>query len=443
MLSQARGSKGKEAGRERPNGTGAWPQPTELSRGPIARWKGDRTVSAQWEKRRRVGGRSGRSTAPLEAEQGGCGASTGHRSLPGNGGPDDGRLTRVGRLSLVVVVLVLAVVAARGIGLVSEVDLPWVGQDRAMSAEGSQTAGTPIRIGVGPEPEARLLGWVLRELLTAADIRARVQQFVTSGDARQAIEFGEVDVLPSYTGAVWLDEFGWPDPPGDPLASYRRVRRADARRGLVWLPPTGANATFGFVVAEPPRGTGALDDLDQLALWVNARPEATLCVDPAFAQRPDGLSALARLYGMSRPVLTRQVRAVDARAAVTAVDRGHCVAGLTTTTDGQARAADLRPLADHERAFPAFLVAAVVTADVADTRPPVLDALEPFGPALTTERLAEWNARVVRGEPVEKVAGDAASTLRTLHRGGGSGRLSSWDGPETVRDGREPARWSG
>lgn len=264
----------------------------------------------------------------------------------------------------------------------------------------------PIRVGANPAPEATLLAHIVVELLEAEGIPAEVVEFGRDLDARQAVELGEVDVLPSYTGAVWLDEFGWKRPPTDPTESYERVREQDARRGLVWLAPTRVNATFAFVVGED----AAMDDLGDLAA-LNTAPGASLCVDADFARRTDGLGEVARLYGIGDAVLEGQIVHAPPELVPAAVVRGDCVAGLTTTTDGEAHVRGLRPLVDRLRALPAFVVAAVVTEETASAHPEVVGALAPFR-NLDDARLAAWNGRVVLGGTPATVAAEAARELR-------------------------------
>ncbi|MFN2556089.1 MAG: glycine betaine ABC transporter substrate-binding protein [Nitriliruptorales bacterium] len=276
----------------------------------------------------------------------------------------------------------------------------------------AQTGREPVRIGTGPEREATLLANILAKLLEANDVPAEVVAFGHSRDARQALELRGVDVLPSYTGAVGIDEYGWSSAEGDVRNSFERVKRADEENGLVWLPPTQANATFAFVVAGPPARMARLQTLSQLASYANDDPDARLCVDPEFAERPDGLETLARIYSLRDDILVRQVLRVSPADTVGRVERGECSAGLVTATDGQAWVAGLQPVQDDLKAFPAFVVAPVVTVELRASRPEVLDALAPFGEAVTTTRLAQWNGRVILGEPVESVASSASARLR-------------------------------
>lgn len=283
---------------------------------------------------------------------------------------------------------------------------------------GPAAADRVVVVGTGPETESRLLAAVLRELLVAAGLSAEVTEFADARDSRQAIELGAVDVRPAYTGEAWLEVLGRADPPGDPRTSFARVKDFDERNGIAWMRPsfpreTGpdrppANATFAFVVPGPPSVEADLRTISQLATRLAEQPEALVCVDREFAARPDGLAAVWEAY---RVRLDREVLDAAPRDAARLVSVGECIAGLTTATDGEAWLLGLQPLVDDLGVFPAFVVTAQYREEVRADVPGLVPALGPLPNNLTTELLGRWNARVVAGEPIERVAADAAREL--------------------------------
>ncbi|MEX0952267.1 MAG: glycine betaine ABC transporter substrate-binding protein [Nitriliruptoraceae bacterium] len=279
----------------------------------------------------------------------------------------------------------------------------------------------PVRVASGPDAETDLLAHTVVALLGAEGIDAEVVSFADSRDARQALELGAVDVRVGYTGESWLESIGRADPPGDPRASFQVVRDHDAERDIVWLPPRimdgldtpPANATFAFVVQGPPSIDADLQTMSQLATRLSAQPDALVCVDQQFAARPDGLSAVLSAYSVRSD---RQFLAASPSEAVLGVGAGDCIAGLTTTTDGRAWRAGLRPLVDDLQIFPAFVVTPQVRASALEQHQRLRSALTPLPAHLTGPMLGRWNARLVGGEPVDQVAGDAAVQL--LHAAG-------------------------
>jgi osmoprotectant transport system substrate-binding protein len=274
----------------------------------------------------------------------------------------------------------------------------------------------PIRVASGPDPETDLLAHTLARLLELSGLPARVVPFSGASDARQALELGDVDVRPGYTGETWLETLELDNPPGDPAASFLAVRDHDLAEGIRWLRPRfldgldqpPANATFAFVVQGPPSVDADLRTISQLAARLADQPEARVCVDREFGARSDGLRAVLQAYSMrsDRPFL-----AAGPEEAVLGVAAGDCLAGLTTTTDGAAWAAGLRPLVDDLKVFPAFVPLPQIRTDVLDENRAIQVALGPMAAQLSTALLGEWNARLALGEPVEEVADLAAREL--------------------------------
>lgn len=279
--------------------------------------------------------------------------------------------------------------------------------------EPSPTGPPPIRVGTGPQPESQLLAAVMVALLGLEEVPAESVVLAGAGDARRALELGDVDVMPSYTGETWLSVLERADPPSDQATSLARVAEADEQEGLVWLrPPISsglttppADATFAFVVDDdgPHADVGTLS---QLATRLGQLEAPGLCVDPDFANREDGLPVVLDAYSIAPESV--DVQGTVPSEAVLGVAAGECVAGLTSATDGSAWAIGLRPLVDDLGVFPAFVVAPVVDEDELAR---VETALRPLVEQLTTAMLGGWNARVVQGEATDAVAEEAAAAL--------------------------------
>lgn len=312
-----------------------------------------------------------------------------------------------------------------------------------------------VRVGAGPDAESLLLAETMVALLELRGVPAEVVGFSDARDSRRALELADVELRVGYSGEAWLEVLGLPDPPGDPWQSVEAVREHDLDRGIVWLVPTGddagddardqdpgaadgdvdggaadgaqgsaavtaslPNATFAFVVAGPPAVDADLRTVSQLAARLAERPEATVCVDGEFGERPDGLRAVLAAYSVrsDRPFL-----AADPAEAVLGVVAGDCLAGLTTATDGAAWRAGLVPLLDDLAVFPAFVPLPQVRLDVLETRPELAAALRPLVTELATSDLARANGRVLAGLARADVATELSLLLseRAARDGGG------------------------
>lgn len=264
-------------------------------------------------------------------------------------------------------------------------------------------AAPAVVVGTGSTDEQRVLSALAHEALrragTAVEIRADLGG--TRGLRRQALA-DQIDLFWDYTGAAWSLGLREAAPPADPLESWERVHEADRDQGLRWLDASEANATFALVVRRadlpPPdaqRGLG----------WLAGELSGgrrTLCADADFLVRADGLQSLAAEYGIDTSGMP--TRAASEEEAISAVRDGECFVGLATATSGEAHAADLVPVADELRVFPAFVVAPVVRSGSPADRQEVVEALQRVTAALHTETLARLNARVVDGDDPVDVA---------------------------------------
>lgn len=284
----------------------------------------------------------------------------------------------------------------------------------ALAAVGCRGAdATPaVVIGVGSTDEQRVLAALAAEALRRADVAVEVRTDLgsTLGLRRQALA-DQIDLFWDYTGAAWALGLREAAPPADPVESWERVHEADEQRGLRWLDPTKANATLALVVraSDLPADAGQRD-LGWLAGELSGG-RRRLCADADFITRDGGLRALAAEYGIDVSRLPK--RAADEAEAVAAVSDGECFAGLATATSGDARAADLVPLEDELRVFPAFVVAPVVRAGSPADDGAVVAALTPLTDAVDTATLAGLNAQVVDGEDPAAIA---ARFLTALER---------------------------
>lgn len=326
------------------------------------------------------------------------------------------------RLLVAVVVLAVACSTAGADVAASGDPAPGDGGDGSDGIDVEATDDpVPVRVAAGPDAEATLLAHVMVALLELGGLPADVVVFTDARDSRQALELGDVDVRPGYTGEAWLEVLGRADPPGDPQASYAAVREHDEAQGIWWLRPRfaegidqpPANATFTFVVQGPPGVNADLRTMSQLAARLSEQPDVPVCVDREFGTRPDGLRAVLEAYSVRSD---RTFLGADPEQAVLGVAAGDCIAGLTTATDGRAWLAGQRPLVDDLRVFPAFVPLPQIRLEALEERPAIRVALGPMAAQLTTALLGEWNARVQAGEPMEEVAQDAAIELLELAR---------------------------
>ena len=291
----------------------------------------------------------------------------------------------------------------------------------ACTDDAAEVATPGLRIAVGAEPEAQLLGRTEALLLAEVGIAAEPSVLADGRSVRQAIELGDAELAVAYSGEEWLASLGRADPPADPAEAFVALVDSDGARGLTWLvPPSGsgleeppANATFAFFVAGPPSAHADLRTLSELSLRLSERSELSLCVDTEFGRRDDGLASLLSTYSVRRD---RPFLAADPDEAIAGVRSGDCVAGLSHATDGQAWRAGMHPLLDDLRVLPAFVPALMVRSEVLAREAELAAALRPFIEGLSTGLLGRANGAVLAGADPDGVAADLAAQLQRVAR---------------------------
>lgn len=259
----------------------------------------------------------------------------------------------------------------------------------------------PVVLGVGSTAEQQVLAALTVAALDRQGVGVEVRPDLgTTVGLRREATTGDIDAFWDYTGAAWSLGLGEQAPPADPEESWQRVRQADRRNGLRWLPPTAANATFAMFVREDALPAETDATMSWLAGELSGE-DRSLCADPDFLLRPGGLEALAQEYAIDLDRLPR--RPADEERAIEGVAEGRCFAGLATASSGSARVAGLVPVTDDLMLFPAFLAAPVVREGSPADTAMVETALRPIVAALDTATLGRINAEYEAGADLEEL----------------------------------------
>ena len=252
-------------------------------------------------------------------------------------------------------------------------------------------AGTKLTIGSKNFTEQRVLGEIYAQGLRAAgyDVRTKLDL----GDehvALKAVENGEVDAYPEYTGTALQSFFGKEpeDLPKAPQAAYREAKADFAKRGLVAFPPTPFTSSNEVAVTKETADRLGLTNISDLEKDVG---KLTLAGSPECRQRFDCLRGLQDVYGLKFgrflevPIPKRHEVLTSGKADVS----------IVFTTDPQIQRESEVLLEDDRSMFGpqnSTLVMRKETADRAGADlPRVLGQIQQ---RLTDENMQELNARV-------------------------------------------------
>lgn len=242
-----------------------------------------------------------------------------------------------------------------------------------VAAQVSAEPARPIVVGSKSFPESRLLAEILAQLITARTGQPVERRENLGGTLLvfKALERGEIDLYPEYTGTGWSIVRPDEAPPSDPLRVFLTVAE-DFRRehDLVWRQPFGFSNSYALALRRDLAIRHGITRVSQLAV----HPEFRAGLSHEFLDRADGFPGLARAYGLR----FEEVRGLEHGLAYEAIRSGLVDLTDAYTTDAALRRFPLVILEDDRRFFPPYDAAPVVRADTLARHPelgPILDLL--------------------------------------------------------------------
>ncbi|MCP4436103.1 MAG: hypothetical protein GY812_11520 [Actinomycetia bacterium] len=273
------------------------------------------------------------------------------------------------------------------------------------SGAGDELSGVSVTVGSKDFTENILLGEMLVQALEAqgADVTNQVNLGGTSVN-REALLAGDIDVYPDYNGTGWTVHLGQEDPSSDPQELYDVTSEKDlADNGIQWAGLSPFNDTYGFAANGTLVEQEGSFDLQSMADYLAANPDAVLCLETEFPDRPDGLILFEEATGYEVP--QEQIQILDTGLIYTETENGACDFGEIFTTDGRVTALDIE-LVEDPGVFILYNVSYTWNDEAfqahAETYQTIVDEiLDP----LTDAKMAELNAEVdVNGDDPADVA---------------------------------------
>ena len=280
------------------------------------------------------------------------------------------------------------------------------GCSAAADGEG-ELAGVSVTVGSKDFDEQLILGYMLVEAFEAAgaDVTDKVNLGGTNV-AREALVSGEIDTYMEYNGTGWTVHLGNTDPSFNPEELTSGVREQDLENGIVWLGRSPFNNTYGF--ASSPEVTdenGGAFSLQTMMEYVDANPDAVVCMESEFPSRPDGLILTETATGIE--LADEQQLILDTGIIYTETANNNCTFGEVFTTDGRIPALGLT-LVEDPGVNILYNVSVNIRQETYDQNPAAFDLItEAILAPLDNEKMAELNARVsAEGEDPQAVARD-------------------------------------
>jgi len=267
-------------------------------------------------------------------------------------------------------------------------------------------SGVSITVGSKDFDEQLILGYILVTAFEAAgaDVTDQVNLGGTNV-AREALVSGRIDTYMEYNGTGWTVHLGNSDPSFNPEELTSGVREQDrAENGIVWLGRSPFNNTYGFASSpEVTEENGGAFSLQTMMEYVDANPDAVVCMESEFPSRPDGLILTETATGIE--LADDQQLILDTGIIYTETANNNCTFGEVFTTDGRIPALGLT-LVEDPGVNILYNVSVNIREETYEKAPEAFDNItEAILSPLDNERMAELNARVsAEGEDPQDVA---------------------------------------
>ena len=221
---------------------------------------------------------------------------------------------------------------------------------------------------------------------------------------RDALLANEIDTYFEYNGTGWTVHLAQDDPSFDPDELTNSVCVLDLEENDIrWVGVSPFNNTYGFATAGDSPAAGL--DLQGMMEYVNENPDATVCMETEFPNRPDGLVLLEEATGLTIP--DGQSEILDTGVIYDETASGNCTFGEIFTTDGRIPALGLDVVED-----PGVMILYNVSMTMPDSvyqqAPDAFEALaDTILAGLDNDTMAELQRRVsADGEDPRAVAED-------------------------------------
>jgi len=278
------------------------------------------------------------------------------------------------------------------------------GEPSSAIQRNEENASTTITVGSKNFTEQMVLGEIYAQAFEAAGYK--IEKQLNLGDektALRALEAGDIDAYPEYTGTALLSFFGVEADklPKEEDQAYQQAREGFAEQQLTAFEPTPFTSSNEVAVTKQ---TADQRNLQRISDLEGQAGELTLFGSPECRQRLDCLLGLQQVYGLDFKKFTP----VDIALRHEVLTEGQADVSIVFTTDPQIQREGFVLLEDDKGMFPPYNSTLVMRDEIAEQGGAELEQLvAQVNEGLTDEAMQELNARVdLDKKTPEQVAGE-------------------------------------
>lgn len=246
-----------------------------------------------------------------------------------------------------------------------------------------------IHIATKPMTEQYILGEMLDILIEQeTDLNVKLTQGVGGGTSniQPAMESGEFDLYPEYTGTGWNMVLKHDGLYTEDLFSELEKEYND-KYDMKWVGMYGFNNTYGLVVRREIAEKYNLKTYSDLKAVAG---NLTFGAEYDFFEREDGYDALCKTYGLN----FNKTMDLDIGLKYQAINQKKIDVMVVFTTDGQLSASDVVVLEDDKNFYPSYICGNVVRSEVLEKYPELEMVFEKLNGLITDSDMAKMNYSV-------------------------------------------------
>ena len=257
-----------------------------------------------------------------------------------------------------------------------------------------------IHVATKPMTEQYIMGEMLDMLIEQdTNLHVELTQGVGGGTSNiePAMENGEFDLYPEYTGTAWNMVLKKDGIYNEDLFPELQKEYRDSLH-MQWAGMYGFNNTYGLVVRKEIADKYHLQTYSDLAA---VSDRLTFGAEYDFFEREDGYDALCNAYGFH----FKSTMDMDIGLKYQAINQGKIDVMVIFTTDGQLSVSDVKVLTDDKGFYPSYLCGNVVRSDVLKKHPELTDVLNKLSNTISDRDMAQMNYEVEsKGKEPREVA---------------------------------------
>lgn len=246
-----------------------------------------------------------------------------------------------------------------------------------------------IHIATKPMTEQYILGEMLKLMIEKdTDLEVELTTGVGGGTSniQSAMETGEFDLYPEYTGTAWNMVLKRKDLYNESMFDeLSNSYQSDYQ--MRWVGMYGFNDTYGIVVRQDIADKYNLKNFSDLR---SVADRLTFGAEYDFFEREDGYNALCKTYQLN----FGKTMDLDIGLKYKALANNQVDVMIIFTTDGQLSQANAVVLVDDKQFFPSYMCGNIIREEVLIKYPELEMTLNKFNNIITDSEMAQMNYQV-------------------------------------------------